>query len=192
MDLPLRIQISQVISANKVFIVGEYDWNTAQGDPLSSFLATLEQNSVAGDLYWSLFPHDDQHGFVQQNEHFTLHYPGNTSDMRWRIGLLRAHAYEMHGQSVPLTAPPGTPSITGVRDHAIGWHGAFGADTYTVERSTQGANGPWTAICNHCATDNNTPWIDRSTILGPAWYRVQGYSISGIPGPFSAIYQISQ
>jgi mannan endo-1,4-beta-mannosidase len=51
----LHTELNQVLSVNKVFIVGEYDWNTNTGDGLSDFLSAIEHSKVAGDMYWSLF-----------------------------------------------------------------------------------------------------------------------------------------
>ena len=181
----LQKEINQANQANKVFIIGEYDWNTSDGASLSDFLLTIEQSGAAGDMYWALFPHDDSHGFVPQGEHFTLHYPGDTSDMRLRVNLLCIHAYAMQGRPVPLTLTPGTPTITTVHNDQINWRGAFGAAKYTVERSTQGANGPWTVICDRCATDLNTPWVDKGKPAGPVWYRIKAYSVLEVPGPYS-------
>ena len=187
----LSTEVNQVTNAQKVFIVGEYDWNTNNGDSLSDFLSFIEQSGLAGDMYWSLFPHDDEYGFVQFGEHYTLYYPGNTPDMRSRISLLRAHAYAMRGLPVPTDASPGAPYVTAVNGKAITWRGAFGAATYTVDRSTQGANGPWTVICDRCATDFSTPWADASQPPGPVAYRVRGYSVSGIQGPYSNAFLVN-
>ena len=182
-------QVHQVIKSSKVFIVGEYAWNTNKGASLSSFLLTVEQSGAVGDMYWALFPHKETYGFVQHKEHFTLHYPGDTPDMRSRVRLLCAHAYAMRGLPVPTTNPPEAPSIPSVIGNALAWRGAVGADTYTVERSTVGAGGPWTVVCNRCATDNDIPWIDVSKPAGRVRYRVKGYTVSGIPGPYSDVYQ---
>jgi len=182
-------QFQQSVRAGKVFIVGEYDWNTNDGDALSGFLLAVEHSRAAGDMYWSLFPHDDTYGFVQHAEHFTLHYPGDTLDMRSRVHLLRVHAYVMQGLPVPTKAPPEKPSITFVTGNAIAWRGAAGADTYTVERSTTGAGGPWTIICDRCATDNDTPWIDASKPFSSVWYRVKGNTVYGVAGPYSNVYR---
>lgn len=181
----LRLQSHQVHEADKVFIVGEYDWNTTDGDALSDFLAVVLKSDVAGDLYWSLFPHNDQYGYVAENEHYTLYYPGSTPDVRQRIQMLVTHAYAMQGQSVPTQTPPDTPSITSINDHAIAWRGAAGAASYSVERSTEGKNGPWSVVCDRCATDYTTPWMDETQRYQVVWYRIRGYSVFGIPGPYS-------
>lgn len=186
----LQTQVNQVASAQKVYIIGEYDWNTTQGNTLSNFLSSIEQSDIAGDMYWSLFPHDNRYGFVSNSEHYTLHYPGDTSDMRQRVSLLRMHAYSMRGLQVPIAISPGTPSIITVDRNAIVWRGAFGVDRYTVERSTQGAIGPWTVICNQCATDLTTPWVDATQPTGNIAYRVRGYSVLDIAGSYSNIYQM--
>lgn len=184
----LRIELNQALSADKVFIVGEYDWNTNDGDGLSDFLSVIEHSKIAGDMYWSLFPHNETYGFVPHGEHFTLHYPGDTPDMRWRVSLLRTHGYTMRGSPLATATIPGEPIITAINGHSIEWQGAFGAATYSIERSTQGANGPWTIICDHCATDLNTPWINSTQPLGIVVYRVRAYSVSSIGGPYSPVY----
>lgn len=183
----LHIELNQALSANKVFIVGEYDWNTNDGDALGNFLSVIQHSKVAGDMYWSLFAHDDIHGFVQHGEHYTLHYPGDTPDMRWRIALLRAHAYAMRGLPLATDTVPGKPAITSIDGNSIDWRGAFGAATYSIERSTDGINGPWIVICNRCVTDESIPWQDVNQPLGPVAYRIRGYSVSGVPGPYSPI-----
>lgn len=184
----LNRQLSQILGAKKAYIVGEFDWNKNSGTPLDTFLSAIEQSQAAGDLYWSLLPHDDQHGFVRHKESFSLYYPGDTPAARKHVRSLSVHAYVMQGLSVPAGEKPGQPLITSIKQNAIAWRGAYGADTYTVERSTIGAQGPWNVICNKCATDNDTPWIDKSRSPGSAWYRVRGYSISGVAGAYSEVY----
>src|SRR6266849_2777692 len=112
-DVPLFTkQLNQILGAKKAYIVGEYDWNTPQGTALHLFLPAIEQSEAAGDLYWSLFPHDDQHGFILEDEHFTLDYPGNTPNIRSRAQKLVTHAYAMRGLPVPSQEVPGQPLIT--------------------------------------------------------------------------------
>ncbi len=183
-----QTQVSQAQAANKVFIAGEYDWNTNDGDALSRFLPAVENSAAAGDLYWSLFPHDDSYGFVPHNEHYTLHYPGDTPQMRTRVASLTVHAYAMRGLPVPAMLLPAPPIITSVSGKHIEWRGTAGASTYTVERALAGATGPWAVVCERCATDNNTPWTDRSRPPGPVWYRVKGYSLSGAVSAYSNVY----
>lgn len=188
-DLQAQAVLAQ--SAQKVFIAEEYDWNTGDGDSLSSFLSAIEQSDIAGDLYWSLFPHSDTHGYVQQNEHFTLHYPGDTPDVQARVNILRAHAYAVRGLTVPTDDTPGRPIITSIQRNKIFWRGANGAYAYTIERSLLGPNGPWAVLCDRCATDDDTPWTDISQPAGQLWYRIRASTSSGIYGPYSYIYQIS-
>ncbi len=177
----------QAHMAQKVFIVGEYDWNTNVGDALSDFLSTIEKNTIAGDMYWSLFSHDNQHGFVYQSEHFTLHFPGYTPDVRERIRQIQSHAYTMQKVTPPTTLAPGTPFITSISGNTLLWRGAYGADTYTIERSTQGEKGPWLVVCDRCVTDFTFFWQDRQ-LSGQVVYRMRGYSESGVPGPYSPLY----
>ena len=93
----LKWEAYQTHNANKVFVVGEYDWtNQHGGDALTDFLHEVEQNSaISGDLYWSLFGHDDMGRYVQHNDGYTLHYPGDDADMRVRVRMLTLHARKM-------------------------------------------------------------------------------------------------
>eukprot|EP01105_Mastigella_eilhardi_P010665 TRINITY_DN2483_c1_g1_i1.p1 TRINITY_DN2483_c1_g1~~TRINITY_DN2483_c1_g1_i1.p1 ORF type:complete len:445 (-),score=112.24 TRINITY_DN2483_c1_g1_i1:76-1410(-) len=178
-----------VASYNKTFFVGEYGWS--QGD-LAGFLEAVEEqvasNALCGDTYWSLFPHYDRFGFVQHNDGFTLHYPGDTEDMRDRVQKLRTHAYTMAGAAVvPPHATPATPLVTAASaKEGVAWRGAAAADYYTVERSVAGAAGPWDVACDRCATDNDTPWADveRSANV-TVWYRVVGFNLDDVPGAYS-------
>lgn len=182
----LHRQAQLVRAADRVFIVGEYDWNTTDGDTLSSFLKELLENeNVAGDMYWSLFPHNDTSGYVIQDEHYTLYYPGNTPDMRKRVQMLRDHAYAMQGIPITMKVPVGMPFITSTREHTVSWRGAFGADTYSIERSIEGKDGPWMVVCDRCVTDFSGRWVDSTQLDQGAWYRMRGYSVFGVPGPYS-------
>lgn len=99
----LNRQADQVDKANKVFIVEEFAWNNqGGGDSLDAFLSDVETNvAIAGDLFWSLFGRQDSLAYVQHNDGYTIHYPGDTDDMRRRVQLLRAHAYRMRGTPLP-------------------------------------------------------------------------------------------
>lgn len=181
--------------AGKAFIVGEFDWNDANGgDPLSRFLSAIESNTaVAGDLFWELWSHADQYGYVSNGTRYTLHYPGDSVAMRFSAQELRRHAYKMSNLSVPGESAPGVPLITvvlrGAPDNIVAWRGATLGVSYTVERSTMGADGPWRIICDRCATDTNTPWKDTTAPVGALWYRVIAYNLSGVAGRPSRPYQ---
>ena len=181
-----------VTSAGKVFYAGEYGWNNTSGDPLSYFLNAIEKNTTAGDTFWSLLPHNDTYGYVQHDDGYALHYPGDDPEMRSKVQALRKHTYKMRGKTIPSDGVPDAPLITNVSGKQIAWRGSADADTYSIERSTSGNSGPWTVICNHCATDNGTPWSDSSQPGGSLWYRVRGYNLSGVAGKYSPVYQVDK
>lgn len=191
----LNNDASAAQKAGKAFVVGEFDWNDANGgDSLREFLSTIESNpAVAGDLFWELWPHDDQYGYVSNGNQYTLHYPGDSPAMRTSVQLLRIHAYNMSSTVVPADSIPGVPLIDvvirGPAHDVLIWRGTAVAASYTVERSTSSDNGPWTVICNRCATDTSTPWTDAATPSGPVWYRVRAYNLSGVAGVPSSPYQ---
>ena len=181
----LNTQAGEAQRANKVFIAEEYAWNNYRGgDSLKEFLGDIEVNyAVAGDMFWSLFGHSDSFGYVQHNDGYTLHYPGDTPDMRLRVQELRAHAYAMHNVPVPAIHISGIPVITSTIP-GLEWRGVAGAYAYTIERSLASSDGPWTVLCDKCATDNDTPWFMESS-QETTWYRVQAYSLSGVASAFS-------
>ncbi|GLV54511.1 hypothetical protein KDH_13580 [Dictyobacter sp. S3.2.2.5] len=177
-----------VSAAGKVFYVGEYGWNS--GDPLNNFLSTIENTNTAGDTFWSIFPHADNYGYVQHNDGYTMHYPGDDSTMRSDAQLLRTHAYKMQGKSVPADGVPPAPLITSVSGNQIAWRGSAGGDTYSIERASS-SNGPWTVVCNRCVTDNNAPWTDSSQPgSGQIFYRVRAYNLSSVSGAYSQTWQV--
>lgn len=190
----LQSDAEQVYSAAKVFLVGEYGWSDGSVDFLQSFLeeaeALTEAGKLAGDLYWSLFPHADDYGFVQHDDGFTLHYPGDTEDMASRAQLLREHAYYVGtGSSPPTHNVPPAPLITSISGAAIAWRGAAAAGNYTVQRTEDGAT--WDTICDSCADDNDTPWVDENAPSDVTlYYRVMGHSLDGVDGPYSEIYKV--
>jgi hypothetical protein len=176
----LNSDLSKMSGSNKVYYIGEYNWT---GSNLGSFLSAIEGNTaVVGDVYWSLFPHNDKYRYVQHSDCCTLHYPGDSSSMRSAAQSLRTHAYIMSGVSVPAHGIPSAPLITNT-NNPIAWRGAVSGDTYTIERSTDQVN--WTVICNKCATDNNAPWNDSSRPGGTVYYRIQAFNLAGVGGPYS-------
>ncbi len=178
----------QAYVANKVFVVGEFDWNTLTPADISNFLTLIQHSTAAGDLYWSLFAHADSYGFVSRKEHYTLHYPGDTPDMRARVTLLRQHAFAMQNMAAPGVTLTGTPVISFVSSAGIAWRGTAGADTYSIERSTVGAAGPWMVVCNQCVTDDSGPWLDTTRPAGNVWYRIRAFSAWGSPSSYSPVY----
>jgi hypothetical protein len=147
-------------AAGKVFYVGEYSWT---GGGLQTFLKTIEKTyACTASLYWSLFPHADDHGYVSHGDGYTLHWPGDTPSQQKSVALLRAHAYAMRGVAAPPLPPPtGAPLITSAADPMLAWRGVAMAASYTVQRAVARA-GPWTTVCDACATDMDTPWRDTS------------------------------
>lgn len=188
----LNAQAEKAQEANKVFIAEEYAWNNyGGGDSLDRFLTDIETNyAIAGDMFWSLFGHSDSFGYVPHPDGYTLHYPGDTPAMSVRAQELRTHAYTMAGLSVPDNRISGTPVITSTTP-GLEWRGVAGAATYSIERSTQGPDGPWVVICRKCVTDNTTPWFQQEDPPGTkAWYRIQAFSMTGVASTYSPLYEI--
>ncbi len=188
----LTKDVGYASAANRPFLAGEYDWpsSISGGDSLASFLSAIEGNSaIVGDLLWDGGAHSDTNGFDQHNGALDLRYPGNSSTESGNIQALRTHAYVMRGTSAPAVGTPGTPLITSVTGNQIVWRGASLGASYSVDCSTVSNSGPWTTVCNQCATDYTTPWTDSTQPSGTVWYRVVGYNLSGVAGAYSPVFQ---
>ena len=111
--------------AGKVYYVGEYTSNIPAAE-LATFLKTIEETeNVVASLYWSLFPHADDHGYVDHGDGNTIHWPGDTPAMQQTVAMLRAHAYRMRGMVAPPLPPPTrAPLITSATDPTVAWRGA--------------------------------------------------------------------
>ncbi|KAH8808112.1 glycoside hydrolase [Xylogone sp. PMI_703] len=110
-DTILSSDISEVQSANRVYLVGEIDWTgrngktTPQGSSLSSFydIILARQNTshpvVAGSLFWSLFMHNvpDCYNYVNHTDGFTMQYgnPANPAYINEQISTTRQHFFVM-------------------------------------------------------------------------------------------------
>jgi hypothetical protein len=130
----------------------------------------------------------------ESGQWWALYYGGiNTiimtrDDMAARAELLRTHAFESAGRPVPSAAIPPAPVITAQSLGVVAWRGSVGAVKYSVERKDSDA-GSWQLICDKCATDADTPWIDpkpAQAIFGVR-YRVTAYNSDGKPSEPSAV-----
>jgi mannan endo-1,4-beta-mannosidase len=92
----IAYESSVVHGSNKAFVLGEYSWTdkSTGGSTLNwtlpQMLSSIEQNGVNGDTYWELLPPGVAHG-----DGFTLHWPGDTTDMQNRAQQLQQHATRM-------------------------------------------------------------------------------------------------
>ena len=194
-----------VTAKGKVYIVDEFGWdntNWSTRDDLQTVLKAIESDpKISGDLYWALQAHADSFGWQpipnnvpnlayakmgETGQWWALYYGGiNTlinskEDMAARAEMLRAHAYRMNGQTVPPHAIPPAPVITIKMLGVLAWHGSAGAVKYSIERK-DGDASPWKTICDMCAGDDDTPWVDPKPAQNAfgARYRVTAYNADG-------------
>jgi mannan endo-1,4-beta-mannosidase len=187
---PAQVQAdaADITAAHKAYVAGEYA-STSASQALTSAIAG--DQDVTGANFWSLFAHNDTYGYVQHNDGFTLHFPGDTPAMQQAGTQIRALDYAMAGSAVPPLPAPGQPLITSITrqgsGNVVAWRGSTDASAYTVQRSQAGPHGPWSTACDRCASDNQTPWTDTSTPAGTVWYQVIAYAPDGAKGPASPV-----
>jgi mannan endo-1,4-beta-mannosidase len=196
-------QAALVTGHGKVYVVTEFGWDVTdwatQAD-LEKVLTTIKNDpNISGDLFWALQAHNNNFGWQPipanvPNEMFAkrgetgqwwaLYYGGiNTvimtkEDMAARAELLRTHAFEIAGGPMPAHAIPPTPVVTFEGGGLVAWRGSAGAVKYSIERKD---SDTWTVICDKCATDADTPWIDPKPSLDifGAEYRVTAFNADG-------------
>jgi hypothetical protein len=165
----VRADAATTTAAGKVYIAGEYASTAASTALLDPLVA---DRNVTGMLSWSLFGHHDRSGFVQHDDGFTFHFPGDDERMIAANRAQIAFAAKVGGSVAKQ--PTGTPLITAIDKrgglNVLQWRGAAGARGYRVERS-RSVHGPWRATHSGLLSDNDTPWTDPAA-AGNAWYRV--------------------
>nr|SBO96172.1 Endo-1,4-beta-mannosidase [Nonomuraea gerenzanensis] len=179
---------ARVTGAGKVYLAGEYA-STAATEELLTPLAA--DRNVTGMLSWSLFGHHDRGGFVQHDDGFTLHYPGDDERMRASVEAQVAFA----GQVSPSGGRParvGPPLLVQVDKRGglneLRWRGTAGAAGYVVERSQ---HGRWSAAHQGLLTDNQAPWLDAGA-AGEVTYRVVPVDRDGRRGTASEPVRVTR
>ena len=85
----IRADAKTVTEAGKVYLAGEFGSGSATDELLA---AVADDPNVSGATYWSLFPHADHYGYVQHDDGFTLHHPGDDEAMRDHVAALTRFA----------------------------------------------------------------------------------------------------
>jgi len=210
-------QHAEIVTAKgKVYVANEFGWDVTDWptrDDLEAALRVLETDpKISGAGYWALQAHADKFGWQlisapansssyakwgETGQWWSLFYGGvntlvNTAeDMQARAELLRAHAFAMADEPVPPHPAPTPPVITFKGIGLVGWHGSPGAVVYTVQRRDNDS-APWLTVCDRCATDADTPWIDQQARnsslvqLFATQYRVIAFNADGMASAPSA------
>ncbi|MFD8153178.1 carbohydrate binding domain-containing protein [Streptomyces sp. NPDC059720] len=178
--------------AKKVFVAGEYGAPSASTELLDEVAA---DKNVTGALAWSLFPRGDERGYVQHNDTFTVHQPGDTPAMREQVAAISAFASTMSSPAGGTPIEPDSVLITSIEKrggyNTVTWRGSAGADGYLVQRAHSGS-GKWKVVTPSPVSDNDTPWMDTGTPNGTARYRIVAVDADGKQLTTSAYASVSQ
>lgn len=102
----MATEVSLAANANKNFLIGEYDWNSASGASLSSFLSAIEAQPYMGDMFWNLMGKDAECcAYVAHNDGFSMYYPGTTAGETANILAITKHWYKITGRTQPTKLP---------------------------------------------------------------------------------------
>jgi mannan endo-1,4-beta-mannosidase len=179
---------------NKVYYVGEYDWTSISGSQtdLQNFVTTFESTTynIAGDLYWSLFDNGDS------GDQYTMHYPGDTTDMQQRNTILTNSASQINTFNATLaptstatsTPAPSNTGVTALDDSIQG----------TAQNQWNYAGGGWT----HCTSCDETNPVVTYYNASQSWDSTSNDSVSvaftgtqiqfhGVTGPAHGIGAVS-
>ncbi len=192
----LSRQVEGVGTAGRAYILDDFGWSPAlwhdEAD-LEAWLADIVRGRLlAGALTGNLQAHADQGGYLPPPPPgglglAALYFPGvATPDMDMATMEARGRALRRFNFAmVDVTLAPSylltpKPEILSVTHGRITWRGSAGAASYTVERTPDpSAPGPWTTLCDGCATDGAGFWQDPSPPDAPAYYRVMPLNING-------------
>lgn len=208
---------AMVTAKGKVYVANEYGWDVTDWPARSAFKAALKaletDPKISGDGFWALQAHADMFGWQpisapsnsaaystwgETGQWWALFYGGvatlinSAQEMQARAELLRSHAFAMAGIPTPPHPIPAPPVINFKGIGILGWHGSPGAVVYSVQRRA-GDAGKWETVCDRCATDADTPWVDASAknsslaTLSTTLYRVIAYNADGKASKPSAV-----
>ena len=96
------------MSANKVLLIGEYDWTGSNGGlTLSTFFNQVIKTNNVGDIAWNVMSHDDQCcKYITHDDGYSIYYPnGNASILQKRLLRLVQHWYHLTGRNSPHVLP---------------------------------------------------------------------------------------
>jgi hypothetical protein len=182
----LRATAAAVAAVGRAYIAGEYGWVT--GSTLTYNATTLpclgSGQNCSGTLAWSFFPHGDARGYVQHNDGFTFHYPGDNDGMKEFVQQLRAVNAAMVGAPAPQPLPPPlAPAVTAVAQGALSWRGAALASSYAIQ-TAPAQGGPWVDVDGQ-PSDDDAPWRVPGGLPAGRWVRLRGVGAEGLSGPWS-------
>jgi len=103
----LDAQIPLASTANKNFLIGEWDWTNTCGVTVADYIAAIETQPYLGDMIWNVMGHDAECcEYVSHSDGYSMYFPsGGPSYLQANKLQVVQHWYRMTGRTVPSTLP---------------------------------------------------------------------------------------
>jgi hypothetical protein len=185
------------VGTKKPFFVGEFGCTDPDME-LGTMDAVLHEG-LTGALFWSLRFHSADGGFYWHNEggkNSAYHWPGFSSnarsDERRVLTAMREKAWAIRGYLPPPLTPPAAPTLlANSTPAALAWMGSAGAESYALERSTDGRE--WITVAT-TLTDADEPFRPYADVSAPAHgavhYRLKAVNPAGA-SPWSEVLTVA-
>lgn len=174
------------------FVVGEF--GLVEAERVGELVDRVIDDGMAGALIWSLRFHAVDGGWywhweaeIDGVDHRSFRWPGFDSGAAYGeaevLQILREGAHEIRGVAVPELEAPEAPVILEVSEvGGVSWRGSTGAASYTLERSTEGAEGAWETVAegfDDAAVELEAEVVDPTEEAGEVWYRLRAVGPEG-------------
>jgi hypothetical protein len=187
-----------VAKGRKPYIVGEFGFVSTER--MEDTMKAICDSGASGGLLWSLRFRNRDGGFYWHTEpdganlYKAFHWPGSPMgkdyDETSLMVLVRRHAFEIRGLSVPPVPVPEPPHLLANADaDALSWQGSVGAASYCVERAPK-QDGPWAvaaADVDESFTQYRPEFVDESAPKGQWFYHVRAKNHSGVSEPSNVV-----
>jgi hypothetical protein len=190
--IPNVLKNRELTKGKKPYFVGEFGYENP--DDAKTIIDTVINNGISGVMIWSMRFHNRNGGFYQHGENYgvgSYRFPGFESGSIYNekiiMDYMRAGAYRINGEEMPLLPVPDPPTIKNIPDvYDISWQGSTGAEMYSIQRKT-GVKGKWENIADSASDADvifKPLYNDTTAEIGKSYFfRIIAKNSSGASAP---------